>query len=115
MQDGQKAMLTLQICSMSNQQKGWLMLLFTIALTILSVMLGICLGSNQVSPASFLQAVLSGDTSDPAYRIVVHIRLPRVLGALLAGSALAVSGAILQAVLNNPLASPNIIGGNTGA
>ena len=91
------------------------MLLFTIALTILSVMLGICLGSNQVSPASFLQAVFSGDTSDPAYRIVVHIRLPRVLGALLAGSALAVSGAILQAVLNNPLASPNIIGVNTGA
>ena len=91
------------------------MLLFTIALTLLSVVLGIGLGSNSVSPASFLQAALSGDVTDPAYRIVVHIRLPRVLGALLAGSALAVSGAILQAVLNNPLASPNIIGVNTGA
>lgn len=46
---------------------------------------------------------------------MVHSRLPRVLGALLAGSALAVSGAILQAVLQNPLASPNIIGVNSGA
>jgi iron complex transport system permease protein len=41
--------------------------------------------------------------------------LPGVLGALLAGSALSVSGAILQSVLQNPLASPNIIGVNSGA
>lgn len=108
-------MLTLPTYYMHNRQKGWLVLLFTIALTVLSVVLGIGLGSNSVSPASFLQAALSGDITNPAYRIVVHIRLPRVLGALLAGSALAVSGAILQAVLNNPLASPNIIGVNTGA
>ncbi len=91
------------------------MVLFTFALTIVSVMLGLCLGSTQVSPADFMNAFLSGDITDPAYRIVVHSRLPRVLGALLAGSALAVSGAILQAVLQNPLASPNIIGVNSGA
>jgi iron complex transport system permease protein len=47
--------------------------------------------------------------------IIMNIRLPRVLGALLAGAALAVAGAIIQAVLNNPLASPNIIGVNAGA
>ena len=91
------------------------MLLGAMALTAVAIVLGICLGSTQVSPASFFQALLSGDTAGPAYRIVVHSRLPRVLGALLAGSALAVSGAILQAVLQNPLASPNIIGVNTGA
>jgi len=100
---------------MNSRQKGWLMLLATVLLTALAMVLGICLGSTQISPASFLQALLSGDTASPAYRIVVHSRLPRVLGALLAGSALAVSGAILQAVLQNPLASPNIIGVNTGA
>jgi len=100
---------------MLNQQKGWLALLVTIALTVVAIVLGVFLGSTQISPASFLQSVASGDVTSPAYRIVVHHRLPRVLGALLAGSALAVSGAILQAVLNNPLASPNIIGVNTGA
>lgn len=91
------------------------MLFCTIILTVVSIMLGLCLGSTQVSPADFISAALAGDITDPAYRIVVHSRLPRVLGALLAGSALAVSGAILQAVLQNPLASPNIIGVNSGA
>ena len=91
------------------------MVLCTIALTIVSVVLGLCLGSTRVAPADFMHALLSGDITDSAYRIVVHSRLPRVLGALLAGSALAVSGAILQAVLQNPLASPNIIGVNAGA
>ncbi|MGM9525715.1 MAG: FecCD family ABC transporter permease [Peptococcaceae bacterium] len=100
---------------MHNRQKGWLLLLGTILLTVLAMVLGLCLGSTRVSPASFVQALLSGDTTSSAYRIIIHSRLPRVLGALLAGSALAVSGAILQAVLQNPLASPNIIGVNSGA
>ena len=43
------------------------------------------------------------------------MRLPRTLAAIFAGAALAVSGAIIQAVLNNSLASPNIIGVNSGA
>ena len=91
------------------------MLLFTIFLTVISVLLGISLGSTRISPADFLQAVLSGSTTDSTYRIVMYSRLPGVLGALLAGSALSVSGAILQSVLQNPLASPNIIGVNSGA
>lgn len=43
------------------------------------------------------------------------VRLPRTLGCLLAGAALAVSGTIIQAVLSNKLASPSIIGVNAGA
>lgn len=99
----------------TNAQKGRLMLLFTILLTVIAILLGISLGSTRISPADFLQAAISGNTADSAYRIVLYSRLPGVLGALLAGSALAVSGAILQAVLQNPLASPNIIGVNSGA
>jgi iron complex transport system permease protein len=41
--------------------------------------------------------------------------MPRILAAILAGAALAVAGAVIQAVLDNPLASPNIIGINSGA
>lgn len=99
----------------TNAQKGRWMLLFTIFLTVISVLLGISLGSTRISPADFLQTVLSGSTTDSTYRIVMYSRLPGVLGALLAGSALSVSGAILQSVLQNPLASPNIIGVNSGA
>ncbi|MEM7587779.1 MAG: iron ABC transporter permease [Acidobacteriota bacterium] len=46
---------------------------------------------------------------------VLELRLPRTLLALLAGSALALSGAIIQALLRNALASPKIIGVNSGA
>lgn len=47
--------------------------------------------------------------------IVFNVRLPRIVAALLAGAALAASGAIIQCVLNNPLASPNILGINAGS
>ena len=42
-------------------------------------------------------------------------RLPRTCGCLLAGSALATAGAVIQSVLDNPLAAPNVIGVNAGA
>jgi iron complex transport system permease protein len=48
-------------------------------------------------------------------QIIVHVRLPRTLACALAGAALAVAGVLLQAVLNNAMASPNIIGVNAGA
>ena len=69
---------------MNSRKKGMLMVFCTIALTIVSIVLGLCLGSTQVSPADFMRALLAGDITDPAYRIVIHSRLPRVLGALLA-------------------------------
>jgi iron complex transport system permease protein len=81
----------------------------------LSVILGISLGAQSLPLDRLLAVLFAGETTDPLYRIFVHVRLPRVLGAVLAGSSLAVSGAMLQSVLENPLASPNIIGVNTGA
>ncbi len=101
--------------NMSALTKGRLMVCTAIVLTIVSFFLCICQGSAQISMASFIDALLQGNTTDASYRIVMHSRLPGVLGSMLAGSALAVSGAILQAVLQNPLASPNIIGVNSGA
>ena len=54
--------------------------------------------------------------SDSKYQIIMkHIRLPRVVGAIIAGVGLSVSGLILQNVTNNSLVSPNIIGINSGA
>ena len=44
-----------------------------------------------------------------------HVRLPRVCASLLCGASLSVSGMLIQAVLSNPLASPNVIGVNAGA
>jgi len=72
-------------------------------------------GAVTLSPASLLTAMVRPDPSSPVYRILFSIRLPRTLAAILAGMSLAVAGAILQTLLHNALAGPNIIGVNAGA
>lgn len=52
---------------------------------------------------------------DPNVATVYDLRFPRILIAMLAGAAVAVSGVLLQAVLKNPLADPGIIGVSSGA
>ena len=75
----------------------------------------ICLGAVPVTLRELWEVLTAGSTATSAGRIVWFVRMPRTLAALLAGSALAVSGAILQTVLSNALASPNIIGVNAGS
>lgn len=75
----------------------------------------ICAGAVPVSLRELWRVLTTGDTSSTAGRIVQFVRLPRTLAAMFAGCALAVSGAILQTVLSNALASPNIIGVNAGS
>lgn len=60
-------------------------------------------------------ALADPGSSELAARIIWDVRLPRVLSALLAGGALALSGAALQGVFHNPLVDPHIIGTTSGA
>lgn len=60
-------------------------------------------------------SALQNGSLTPDSRILFYVRLPRALAAVLSGAALAVSGVLLQNVLNNALAAPNIIGVNAGA
>ncbi len=53
--------------------------------------------------------------SNEAVDSIIDLRLPRILIALMVGAMLAVSGALLQAALQNPLAEANIIGVSSGA
>ncbi len=55
-------------------------------------------------------SVFSGSADAATTQIVMQIRMPRVLAALLAGFALSVSGAVMQSILRNPLASPFTLG-----
>ena len=81
---------------------------------LLSTVLSLCLGAANLSLSELWQAVLRGPTYNNGW-IFWYSRFPRTIGCLLSGAALAVSGAIIQAVLNNKLASPSIIGVNAGA
>lgn len=86
-----------------------------LALLVVLSVLAFLLGSSSVSFGEFVAWVSGAPVDASAKSILVNVRLPRVLAALVAGACLAVSGAIIQAVLDNPLASPNIIGVNAGA
>lgn len=54
------------------------------------------------------------DWNDPAISVFYHIRLPRVLVALLVGASLAVAGTVFQGMFRNPLVSPDILGVTSG-
>ncbi|HEY4570258.1 MAG TPA: iron chelate uptake ABC transporter family permease subunit, partial [Kribbella sp.] len=87
------------------------------SLGVLAVVLSfysLSVGATDVSMSDVFKAVI-GDTSDQAAQIVVQFQLPRVLLAWLVGTALAVSGAVMQGVIRNPLAAPDIIGVTKGA
>ena len=67
-------------------------------------------------PIGEILKILCGFESEPRLvRIIVDIRLPQALAAMLAGAGLAISGATMQGVLRNPLCSPYILGISSAA
>lgn len=81
---------------------------------VIATMSAIAVGTATISWSSIAAAIFQFDGSRD-HLLVTTIRLPRVIAAVLAGSALAVAGAIMQAVTDNPLASPGLLGINAGA
>ncbi|MBE6884143.1 MAG: iron ABC transporter permease [Ruminococcaceae bacterium] len=89
-------------------------MLFVVLLCTAGAVLSLCLGAARLSLADLWQAVTEG-TGSAAGRIFWYSRLPRTAACMLSGAGLAVSGAVIQRVLANKLASPGIIGVNAGA
>ena len=81
-----------------------------LAFWVLAALASLFLGAAALSPMELLTGADSA-----AGRIFLYVRLPRTAACLLAGGALSVAGCVIQNVLANPLASPNIIGVNAGA
>lgn len=82
-------------------------------LACLAAIVSIMKGSVEI-PLPEILAALSGERGTHA-QILMNIRLPRTIVALLVGVNLSLSGAVLQAVMKNPLADPHIIGISSGA
>ncbi|MEB8343076.1 iron ABC transporter permease [Streptomyces endophyticus] len=85
-----------------------------LALTLLAVALSLAVGTRQVPLATAVDAVL-GHAESPDALVVRSLRVPRTAVGLVAGAALGLSGAALQAVTRNPLADPGILGLSQGA
>ncbi|WP_160190436.1 vitamin B12 ABC transporter permease BtuC [Escherichia coli] len=88
-----------------RQNIRWLLCLSV--LMLLALLLRLCAGEQWISP---------GDWFTPRGELFVwQIRLPRTLAVLLVGAALAISGAVMQALFENPLAEPGLLGVSNGA
>lgn len=84
-----------------------------VALCVLSLV-AIAVGSAGYSITEILRALFSGEKSTIKV-IVLNLRLPRLILAVLIGASLSASGALLQSVMRNPLADPGTIGVSAGA
>jgi iron complex transport system permease protein len=90
---------------------------------LLSILLGISIGTVSVPIFTIIQIIISKlfgfislDQIDPMFSsIVLNIRLPRVILAGLVGASLAIAGAAFQGLLRNPLADPYTLGVSSGA
>ncbi|WP_280569853.1 iron ABC transporter permease [Chromohalobacter sp. 296-RDG] len=90
-------------------------LLLGLALVSASFAASVMLGTTDIAPSTFIQALMHYDPTRVAHIIIVTERLPRAVIAALVGASLAIAGALMQTMTRNPLASPGILGINAGA
>ena len=94
---------------------GWR---WTLPLLVLGVNLWLtlfCRSAVPIGALESLRALLPGPPVSLAQALVLNLRLPRSLVAMLLGASLALAGSLLQTLTRNPLASPSLFGINAGA
>ena len=84
------------------------------ALAVVIALISLSIGTTKLPIADVVEVLLGGGRRGTRL-VVLELRLPRVATGLLVGIAFAVSGALLQTLSRNPLASPDIVGVNSGA
>lgn len=95
-------------------KKSAVVTLILLLLTFFVFIISTGVGEVFIGPVDSLQTILG--FGDPMHELLIQsFRLPRIIIALLVGAALAVAGAILQNLVRNPLASPDVIGITGGA
>ena len=101
------------VSTQSRQHRGLILLL----LALLGVfLLSLFVGSVRIPLGDILQVLLGGTAERETWTtIVLKVRLPKAVTAVLAGSALSVSGLQMQTMFRNPLAGPFVLGINSGA
>lgn len=100
---------------LGSVRKKLLMLGATMLLLIASTLYAISRGAVEV-PLYDLLAILFGQSTDEMLAYIVYeVRLPRIVMAIVTGISLSCAGAIMQALLRNPLADPFTLGVSSGA
>lgn len=104
---------------MMTKRKGKLNFTTTLLVSVVSLLIAltvsILLGDAKIHITTIFDAVFNYDSKNQQHNIISEIRIPRDIGAILVGVALATSGAVIQGVTKNGLADPSLIGLNSGA
>ncbi|WP_436991347.1 FecCD family ABC transporter permease [Streptomyces sp. enrichment culture] len=86
-----------------------------VAALAVAVVLSLAVGARPIAPSVVFDALLHGAGRSGEGDVVLELRLPRTLIAVLVGAALAVAGTALQGITRNPIADPGILGISQGA
>ena len=98
-----------------NQKRSVIFLVLLAVILLATILISMWAGSYDTPLNELLRGII-GRSSDQKINIVVqNVRLPRICTAAIAGAGLGVTGCILQAILNNPLASSSTLGVSQGA
>ncbi|MGV2967524.1 FecCD family ABC transporter permease [Paenibacillus sp. AGC30] len=100
--------------SVQMERKSLVVIGTCILLFLVAGVVGTSMGSDFISPLDVLRTIFGLNEGEHDF-VVLTLRLPRVLLSLLVGAALGMSGALLQGIIRNPLASPDVIGITGGA
>ena len=97
-------------------KKIWMITLLVGAFFLLTLLLGISIGSSGRTLFAVFEWLAGKADADPMLNTIIwQIRLPRVLLAAMVGASLSMGGLVFQALLRNPLAEPYILGISGGA
>lgn len=97
--------MQLYVHQQQRRNRRWLVALTLVLLLMLGI--GLCAGDQWITPGEWLSA--------KGQLFIWQIRLPRTLAVMLVGASLALCGAVMQALFENPLAEPGLLGVSNGA
>lgn len=100
---------------MINTSRSRIVVIVTVLLALVAAIIAIGLGSVFIPVSDILSTIFGSSSKAVNTTIIWDIRLPRVLLAMIIGANIAISGALLQAVMGNPLADPGLTGVTSGA
>lgn len=98
----------------TRRSRPWIFVVVLLVVCVVGTFVSMMIGAVSYSPAQVLDAI-TGTGSHQADFVITSFQLPRVLLCWLVGIGLAVSGGVMQGVVRNPLAAPDILGVTKGA
>lgn len=103
-----------------NLNRSFKFAIFLAFLTLITALFSLCIGRFSVNLIDVFNSLLKllgfeSEVAQNIYNVIVQIRLPRIIAAMLVGAALGVSGAAYQGIFCNQLVSPDLLGVSSGA